>query len=1565
MRYYKKHLLTTLLCLFLIDHSFAQIPIFEYTQTAPTIDGSEDTPWNIQQAEDIAINNQGTISSSADLNGSFKFIWDDNNLYVLVVVNDNVNHSDDEASIYLDDGIEIYLDMQNEKAATYDNNDYQYAFRYLDNTIHEATGQSKAGIIFDQNKVGNTITYEIQFPWSTLGIASPTENMQFGLDIHLNDDDNNGSRDGKLAWFTSEDNSWRYPYLFGTAQLGIKQILPLLGTAQTPSFSHKRGFYTSPFTLTLTDSEVGATINYTLDGSDPRTSSTSLSGTSPISITIDPSSITHRGGLTPGVAVRAHGSKPQYANSDVETHSYIFLDDVETQSDPNGVWPNPYRAEWGFTEPQSIDYDMDADVINDPKYTGLIDDALLQIPTISIVTDNDHIFDETTGIYMNALQQGWERPTSVELINPDQSEGFQVEAGLRVRGGYSRIPSNPRHSFRLFFRSEYGDSKLNFPLFGNEGTDKFDKIDLRTAQNYSWSKEGSEQNTFLKDIGFRDIQGAMGQPYSRSVYYHLYLNGVYWGLYMTEERPEARFAEDYLGGDNLDYDVVKPEREITNPTNDLKIAATDGTTAAAERLWTKVIAGFTTPQDYYEIQGMNVDGTRNPNYERLLDIDNLIDYLHIAYYAGSYDAPISAWSSNPLRPNNFFAIYNRNSPDGFKWFVHDFEHSMNTQANHDMVGAVDESWLIDRALWEFSDDFLFFNPIRIHLELMQNEEYKMKFSDRVHKNFTTGGYLYPDSIQSIFDKRQAQIDLAIIAESARWGDTESSPAKTKDDWLNYINVLRNDYIPYRTDAVVQQFIDKGWYPSLTAPSFTKNGSLLYTESITSLLGEQITISNTNGTTGNIYYTIDGTDPRTVGGAINTTAILGNDNITHTINSSIVLKSRIYDGSDWSPIKEILITIDDPLTDLKITEIHYNPLDINTIDGGNYEFIELKNTGNTTINLTGVSITNGIVYTFGAKTLAPGQFIVLASSVNQFNSLHGFIPDGQFLGGLKNSGEKITISNATGTEILSVTYDDQAPWPIAADGLGNSLVPINPNPNENMNLANNWRASSFLNGSPGQDDPQTTTPTVVISEVLSHSDIPYRDAIELYNYGNNNADISNWFLTDDKGTPKKWQIPTGTIIPPNSFLTFYEGHYVDTVLAFDTNEFGNAFSISSHGEEIFLISALVDSSFTGYSTGVTFDEIETNTSFGRYVTSVGDIHFVAQTAITLDQQNATPRVGPIIFNQVMYNPVAGNYEYIELKNTSNSIVSFNADDTDLNTWKISGAGFTFPSNITLAPNTSLYVIQANVPTAEFRAVNNLASNIQVFNMSGTLSNDGETLELKKPGNEYLDGLVRKFDYILIEAITYNDKAPWTIDADSNGYALVRIDELAYGNDVINWNNGIQSAPTLIADNLDNEVGNTIDLTFSDDANWRSAITSITIDGLPINPTDYNIQPGNITLNSSLFLIQDTYSIEIVAPMYDTASVSQIITGNPLAINNDYLQNNILISPNPSVGNIQIIIDSKYLTHHFEIVNLQGQMVAQDIITQNNFEIDMSQYANGMYLLIVSHSEDPITKKILKK
>ena len=222
---------------------------------------------------------------------------------------------------------------------------------------------------------------------------------------------------------------------------------------------------------------------------------------------------------------------------------------------------------------------MDPNIVNaaDPAIGGAaqVKAALAALPSICVSLPVSGLTDPATGIYTHASEDGfqWEREASIEMLNDPNTadQGFQENCGLRIRGGYSRQGSNPKHAFRILFRSEYGAGNLDYPIFFGDdtATPEFDKFDIQCSQNYSWSFGGDASNTFLRELWCRDTQLAMKQPSARGRFVHLYLNGIYWGLFQIEERPEANFAASYFGGTDDDYDVVKVETSagyVINPT---------------------------------------------------------------------------------------------------------------------------------------------------------------------------------------------------------------------------------------------------------------------------------------------------------------------------------------------------------------------------------------------------------------------------------------------------------------------------------------------------------------------------------------------------------------------------------------------------------------------------------------------------------------------------------------------------------------------------------------------------------------------------------------------------------------------------------------------------------------------------------------------------------------------------------------------------------------------------------------------------------------------------------------
>ncbi len=157
----------------------------------------------------------------------------------------------------------------------------------------------------------------------------------------------------------------------------------------------------------------------------------------------------------------------------------------------------------------------------------------------------------------------------------------------------------------------------------------------------------------MREIFSRDTQKDMQQPYTRSRFYHLFINGTYWGLFQTQERSEASFAESYFGGNKNDYDVIKVD--VGENFDVYHIEATDGTIDKWKQLWDAGEIGFSDDNNYFKVQGLNTDLKSNPLYEKLLDVDNLIDYMIITIFAGDFDGPVSGFRNNSS-PNNFYAI---------------------------------------------------------------------------------------------------------------------------------------------------------------------------------------------------------------------------------------------------------------------------------------------------------------------------------------------------------------------------------------------------------------------------------------------------------------------------------------------------------------------------------------------------------------------------------------------------------------------------------------------------------------------------------------------------------------------------------------------------------------------------------------------------------------------------------------------------------------------------------------------------------------------------------------------
>jgi hypothetical protein len=1136
---------------------------------------------------------------------------------------------------------------------------------------------------------------------------------------------------------------------------------PFYGDVADTQFSVDRGFFGAPFQLEITSDTPEAAIYYSFDSSEPGPTKGMLY-TGPITI-------------TNSTVVRARAFKTGLRPTDIDTQSYLFLDDVIYQA-PTGAAPPYFPASWGNNR---VDYGMDPNVIS--KYTlAQWREALTQIPSISLVTEMANLFDPSIGIYANALQHGidWERPGSIELLDPHTTphSRFQENCGLRIRGGYSRNPEFIKHSFRVFFRREYGAPKLHYPMFENDGANEFDTFDLRTSQNYAWPRgESPTHDTMVREVFCRETLGAMGQPYRRSRYYHLYVNGQYWGLYETDERPEASYGATYFGGNKDDYDVVKCANHVGNFVTEV----TDGNFTAWSNLWVMVgsMATDSSTANYFRILGRYPDGTRNPALPVMIDVDNLIVYMLGIFYSGDGDATLSAFLSN-TRPNNWFGMRNRNNPEmGFRFFNSDCEHTLGAP-----------SWQADRT-GPFGGisgsnirNFTYSNPQYFHEDLMRNAEYRLRFADHVHKHFFNSGALIPQAGTNRFLRKAVQITKAIRAYSARWGDgAPHEPPYGESEWTNMINTIVTTWFPTRTATVLQQLRADDLYPAVAAPAFSQHGGDI-TE------GFVLTMSHTNAT-GTIYYTLDGSDPRQVGGNLLPSAAEYTGPVV--LNLSTRVKARVRSGSTWSALNEADFAIP-AIALLRVTEIMFHPAPVTAAEAAagfnnadDFEYIELRNVGPIAINLAGAHFVNGISFTFPSGTLGPGEYVLLVKSPLAFIYRYGARNvAGTYEGNLNNLGERITLQDVAGRTILDFTYSDA--WCPVTDGFGFSLVIANDAaPSVAWNNGTSWRQSSALGGSPGAANPQPSLfPFVVINELLSRPAGSGLVSVELANLSPDPADIGGWWLTDAFRSPRKLQFPPNTIIAGGGFLVLTEDDFGPAALG------TNALQFSTAGAEVRLFSAAANGNLTGYYQGWDFGAAEEGMSFGRHVTSTGADHFVAQTEATLGSINAEPRVGPVVISELMYRSFddgTNDYEFIELLNITTNTVELYDPALPDNTWRIAGGvDYVFWPGQTLGPGEYLLLVNVElavdpVRLAEFRARYGIAPETPIYPFAGRLENGGDDVELQRP--TLLP--TGQPAYVRVEKVSYQDSAPWPGGADGYGLSLQRLDPAAYGNDQANW------------------------------------------------------------------------------------------------------------------------------------------------------------------------------------
>lgn len=616
-----------------------------------------------------------------------------------------------------------------------------------------------------------------------------------------------------------------------------------------PSFSVQRGLFSSPFQLSLATTTSGASIKYTTDGSAPDVSNgTAYNG--PITIA--------------STAIIRAACLLNNNLSASATSTYIFPEHVLQQPEVLTLYPNTWGA--GVV----ADYGMDPEICNDLNSKNNILKSFEQLPIVSLVSKPSHFFsdedNETTGgIYVYTTKR-WERPASFEIFGSNYADNLQINCGVRLQGGQSRLPNNsPKHSFRLVFKPEYGPTKLKYPLFPAKPTaaSEFNTIHIKAGYNNTWYHSNATQRKsaqYIRDVWAKNTLRKMGHISVHTRYAHLFINGLYWGLFNLSERIDDDFMETYFGGDELNYDVIKDYTEIV-----------DGNLDAWNAMKRAIQAGVESNTDYFKLLGKNADGTNNFAYPVYIEPENFIDYIILNFYGANQDWDEHNWAAGRDRIDE---------RKGFCFFAWDTERILEN-VNTNIVSKNSSGYVTE-----------FFQ------NMMKNQEFKMLFADRLHKHLRNNGCLTPDSVIADWERFANEIQPAVFAESARWGDyrrdvrqTSSSLLYTEAIWQTEKKRLIETYFPFRSEILVNQFKVAGMYPSLEAPIFNAYGGDVSSDF-------KLEMSATQGT---IYYSLKG-DPRMIGNDIATDSYVYNAPISFT-NNIVTVKARTKLGNTWSAVTE--------------------------------------------------------------------------------------------------------------------------------------------------------------------------------------------------------------------------------------------------------------------------------------------------------------------------------------------------------------------------------------------------------------------------------------------------------------------------------------------------------------------------------------------------------------------------------------------------------------------------------------------------------------------------------------
>ncbi|HCQ37920.1 MAG TPA: hypothetical protein DIV39_02100, partial [Verrucomicrobiales bacterium] len=928
----------------------------------------------------------------------------------------------------------------------------------------------------------------------------------------------------------------------------------LEGFVADTTFSHQRGFYTRPIEVTISSETPDATIRYTTDGREPTTRLGQVY-TGPIAIAST-------------TVLRAVAYKNGMIQTNVDAKSYLYTADIIQQRE------------------------MDRSIVGSPIYSREIQPALTQLPVVSLSFNSADVFGGS-GIHSNPSLSGTgsEREAHFEFFDPSDPEDSTHEpAGIRIHGGNAR--QHPKKNFRLYFRSDYGKTRLIHPLFPGSPVETFKSVLLRGGGHDAWTfRDDWDNASFIRNEFLHRVQKEMGQPSPSGRMVNLFMNGEYWGLYELQEFPHEHFNADHHGGDTDDWDIVKHGAEVES-----------GNAIAWNEMINLAENGIQSGSEYAAIQ-------------RFVDIDNFADAMIHRIWSSDEDWLAPA-TRNGQSISTFFddknwyvARRSRNGEAPFIFYSWDAEMSMGIPFSRNESNGRDNprSWRNNFTRIDNRN-----SPGIIYDALRQNQEFQLHFADRLHKHIYNAGALSAENLQRQWDQLVTKVQTPVVAESARWGrdswgGSRGAAYTRNSQWIPAVNWVRSEFLVNRSDEILRQFNEIGLYPDVVAPQPSLQETQLSSPTDLALR------TTTRGA--EIYFTTDGADPRSpsAGGIV---PLITRDHPVQAFVPSLESDAEI--GTTWHQLEdpsnidqwstgpngvgfEQFPASDPNFTDLVRTELpdmynsntsayiryKFNIPDQATIDSlGSVALrmryddgfvaylngveIESRNAGATQWNSAATANhSDALAVTFvnfdqteALNLLRPGENILAIHGLNRTRRSSDFLIQVVLEGDTSSAGGSLAPSAQIYTERIDL---DQTTWikarSRATNGSWSALLDV---------LYRIGAPASFENLRVTEIHYHPTDPETEPEQEISESDNDF-EFIELQNIADERVDLS--LLSFREGID--FQFPVGSFLGAGerglvvSNTAAFLARYGSSVAAAIMGEFGDDTNLSNKGERLAL------------------------------------------------------------------------------------------------------------------------------------------------------------------------------------------------------------------------------------------------------------------------------------------------------------------------------------------------------------------------------------------------------------